>query len=600
MNQHDAETIKKEVFTRKNMLIILLILVVLGIFLRSIVGNNASPSPDAINFGLHAIDFLNNGATSNQNQSPLWFALADIFYRIFGVTLFSASLTSIIFSALTILVVFLLANELFNKKIALIAAFLFTVSAFSLKMILMEMDATFTFFYLLSVYLFISKLFKKNKISLLSAVVFGLGVLSKPISLTLAPGFILVYLLYFIKNKDKRKLLINSDNIKRAVLSILIVILLFMPVLIYNYLLFKEKGLTDVMFARFFGTSMDFYASIAHTMQPFSINSLVTKGFSTSLSFFYARDPLIFLLAILGTGISIIKKNFKSLVLILVFVPTYLFLSGTSLLDNHFVVFAPLFSILAAMPLFYLFKKIKKKYIIIPILLLILIFNLYVVKDVLESQSAVGKLRDFAIDNIDDSSLVLTDNRIYGGRTAWMFNDKHYLEVSNLNLVLTELSKSPSQPLPIKTFFVECAADDCGWGTIKAGPLNDSMESLIPSFSENAINVHNFGPGGGDQPSNVETYFRVYEGNMIAKPEILDLADQTHIWFFYPVRWKLKDRIYDSYTTEGFIDKTLDFIAHLVLYISVILAFLSIIYTIYLVSKLNDAEEGNAGKDSLL
>ena len=126
------------------------------------------------------------------------------------------------------------------------------------------------------------------------------------------------------------------------------------------------------------------------------------------------------------------------------------------------------------------------------------------------------------------------------------------------------------------------------------------MESLIPSFSENAINVHNFGPGGGDQPSNVETYFRVYEGNMIAKPEILDLADQTHIWFFYPVRWKLKDRIYDSYTTEGFIDKTLDFIAHLVLYISVILAFLSIIYTIYLVSKLNDAEEGNAGKDSLL
>ena len=128
---------------------------------------------------------------------------------------------------------------------------------------------------------------------------------------------------------------------------------------------------------------------------------------------------------------SIFKKNLKVFFLILIFLPTYIFLAGTSLLDNHFLVFVPLLSILAAIPINYVSAKFNIKYLLL-ILLIIIIFNLYLVNDILLSKSAVGKLRDFTIDNIDDSSLVIVDSRIYGGRIAWIFNDKHYVEILNI------------------------------------------------------------------------------------------------------------------------------------------------------------------------
>ena len=112
-------------------LLYIFLLIILGFTLRALIGGHIAPSADETVYGTHAINFINSGAVSNQNQSPLWFFLADFLYKIFGITLFSARLTSIIFSTLTILLVFLLGKELFNKKIAVLAAFLFTISGFS-------------------------------------------------------------------------------------------------------------------------------------------------------------------------------------------------------------------------------------------------------------------------------------------------------------------------------------------------------------------------------------------------------------------------------------------------------------------------------------
>jgi len=582
----------KEQFKRnKKIVIILVTLLFFGLVLRAIMGNNLSPSPDETVYGTHAIDFSKSGAISNQNQSPVWFYLADIFYKIFGVTLFASRLTSIIFSTFTILVIFLLAKELFNKKIALISSFLFAFSAYSLRIIQMEMDATFTFFYLLSVYFFLSKLFKEDKISLLSALFYGIAVLTKAISIMLAPGFFLVYLVYFLRYNEKRKNLVSKENIKRALFSLLIVFILLLPILSYNYLLYKEKGLTDIMFARFFGISIEIFEGIAPTMQPFSLTSLVQDGLRASFLFFYRHDLLLLSLSFLGFIYYLLKKNLKVILLVLTFLPTYFFLSGTSLLDNHFLVFVPLLSLLAAFPLHYLFQiKFHIRYLFILILFVIAFFNVYSLRDILGSTSAVGTLRDFVIDNVDESTLVIADNRIYGGRIAWMFNDKHYVEVLNLDPILNELKKSPTSSVSIKTLFIECAADDCGFGTIKEGPLNDSMESFSTHFKEKARKIREFGPGGGDKPEGVYPYFEVYESRILAKPEILNIVDQTHIWFYYPVRWNLKERIYDSYTPISFFDKSFDFIATLVLYLSVFIALISPLILVYLTYKnINDS-----------
>ena len=572
----------------KRVTLILVLLLIFGFVLRSIVANNLSPSADESVYGTHAINFFASGATSNQNQSPVWFYLADVFYKIFGVTLFSSRFTSILYSTFTIIIIFLLTKKLFDIKTALIASFLFTFSSYALEFTLMEMDATFTFFYVLSLYFFISKLFEEDKISLLSGLFYGIAVLTKAISIMLAPGFVLVYLVYFLRHKEKRKVLVNRNNILRALIVVITILVFMTPILSYNYLLYKEKGLTDIMFARFFDVSEDFYSSISPTLQSFSPSLLIEKGLKQSFIFFYEFDPLILFLFLTGVLLSLFKKNLKMMLLILAFLPTYLFLSGTSLLGNHFLVFIPLFAIGGALTCVFFLEKLKnnktKKYALIFFCILFISFNLFSIRDILTSQSAVGQLREFAIENIDEKTLVLVDNRIYGGRTAWLFNDKHYLEVSNIDAVIKAAENLPTQEIQIKTIFVECSANDCGWGTVTQGPLNDSMELFSAQIKDSAKKVAEFNAGGGDRPIT-KPYFEVYGTTSSLKPEVLEIVDQTHIWFYYPVRWQLKERIYDSYTPKGFIDKSIDAFAKLILYLALTIALLTPLFLIHRIYK---------------
>jgi len=566
-------------FFKSKVFLYLLLIIFVGFILRVIVASHLAPSADEAVYGTHAINFINSGQVSTQNQSPVWFFLADFFYKIFGISLFTARLTSVIFGIFTILVIYLLAKELFNRKIALIAASLLSISAFSIRYMVMEMDVTFTFFFFLSAYLFVKDLLRKNRISLLSAVFLGIAILAKAISFMLVPSFFLIYLIYYIKNKDKRNVLIGKNNIKRGLLAIIIVLILLLPILAYNYLLYKEKGLADVMFARFFNVSKDFYASIASTIQPFSFSGFFTN-IHAPIKTIVHYDLIIPILSLIGVIIAIAKKRFELLILLSLLIPVYVFITGTSLLGNHFVVFLPILTILASVPL----SRIKKKEILVLILIIITIVNIFTIKDSITSKSAIGKLREFAATNIDDASLVIADGRIYRGRIAWMLNDKHYVEASLLGQVFSSLENTKTKNIPIKTYFVECVKDDCGWGTIKDQPeFNQSMEDLVNQFRE-AKKIDIAGGGGYDEIPG-EIYFRVYEATIDAKPGILQEVDKTHQFFFYPVRWTPKEVIYDTYTPKTFFDKSIDSFSRMALYLAVIIALLSIPYTLYLILK---------------
>ncbi|MEK6951729.1 MAG: glycosyltransferase family 39 protein [Nanoarchaeota archaeon] len=564
------------VFDKDKTKILLMVALILAFVLRFWAAATTQPFADDLVYGTHAINWLSADATSNQNQSPLWFALADIFYRIFGVSLISGRLTSIIFGSLTVLITFLIANLIFDKKVAIISSFLLAISSFHIKHQVMEMDMVFAFFTLLAAYLFLEKLKKENKISLLAFLFLGLAILSKSIPITTLPGFILAFVLYYLYKKEDRKQLLNNQNKKNLLLGIIILFLLLLPLISYNYLLYKEKGLTDVMFARFFDVGMENFASIQETLPSFSFERFFEGLKTTIFSFFIKFDSIIFLLGAIGFFISFRKKYPFNVMLVSIFIFTYIFLTGTSVLSNHYVFMPPVYAIFAAIPLSWLTKKIKLKYILSIIVLLILLINIYTISDSIFSKSPTGQLRKFANSEIGDDSLVIMDSRTYIGLTSWTMNDKHYIDASLLPQIIEETNKLNTKEEQINTFFIECAPDNCG-GVSVSPSLNESMEKLILQFA-NPIKV--IYSGGGDGDSTIP-YFKIYQATLSQKPQILNLVDQTHMFFFYPVRWALKDQIYDSYTPRGVIDNSIDLTAHLIMYLAILLSLLSPVFLVY-------------------
>lgn len=110
---------------------------------------------------------LSNGYSTGVHQW-LWYYIAAFSLKVFGFKEIALRFPSVIFGALTIIAVYLLAKKLFNHQVALISAFL--VSFLKLEIVYSRQAIPYQavqFFYLLSFYLFISflEIFDRGKIS---------------------------------------------------------------------------------------------------------------------------------------------------------------------------------------------------------------------------------------------------------------------------------------------------------------------------------------------------------------------------------------------------------------------------------------------------
>ena len=573
-----------DIFFSKSNFKYLIILLIIALILRIIASVNIAPNADEVVHAPHAINFINSGKLQIMDEAPIWFFLTDLIYKIFEVNMFSARFLSILFGSLSILVIYLIGKELFNKRVALFASFLLTFSAYHIIMTLAEMDIAMTFFFLLSMYFLIKALkTNKNKLFLLSWIFLGIAILTKTIALMFIPAYVIFLIYYNLKNKSEVK--VSKKLFKTIFIFAIVIFVMVIPILTFNYLLYKDKGIEDLQFSRFLGFGKDTYASIEATLKPFRVNDLFLSyngrrpGLLDGISFYYVFDFVLFILAIFGLIIIFNRNKTFSLLLLLIFLFPFIFLSGTSLLPYHFAFGIPIFALLAANTLDFIIEKTKKiriKTKIITYLLLILILVssiLFINKQgVFSGKSEVTNIMSYNKDNIENDALVIVDTRIYRGRIVFMFNDKHYLEASQFNDAVGALKQSPQQETSIKTYFIECITDDCGWGTIAQQPdLNQSMEDLTDFFKNNSqsqvilTNTYN------------EPYFNVYQTNLLLKKDILDLADSTHNWFFYPLRYEPKEKVFDNYKTSNFLDKSLDIIAHFILYLEALIVSLSII-----------------------
>lgn len=570
--------------TKTNIFLILIFL--LALLLRIIAANSIDPNPDEMAYVINPLNMLSAGRLSTFLQSTLFSYLTDIGYQLFGFSAVTSRLPSILFSSLTVFVIFLISKEIFRgensaKKIGMAGAFLFAVSGYSIKSNI-EPDITAFFFIMLSLYFFIRFLKAKNFYLYFSAIALGLAVLSKILSIAILPAYIIFYFIY-TRKKDKslfkrteQGYSLNKPIFKTIVISALLFVLVFSPVLIHNYLAYQGSGVTDY----YFSTMLGIGENIAQGMggqTPWNTEHFTTVTKEKILQFL-RNDAILFCLGILGLIYGLKKKHKMTLLLLCSILSLWIYLAGRTGSDAHYVIFLMLLSLPSGMVFFLLGKKIKEKLSFqqtFPVMLIIVLaLSFFVLGEVLrQGPSSTILLREYAA-GIPDNALVVVDPLVYRGIGAWALNDKHYLEGQNFPELADQLSAITGMKTRVPFYYIECGRDSkCGWKPEDYARAFEFSESLSSHFRESMSLSATL------KGHDVIT-FHVYKGEIGIVPEVYDVIDQQQRFFFYPVGWKHTDNIPDVYRTAGSDGLLLKF-GFLVMYLNVLLALLSVLFVIY-------------------
>nr|QBM01225.1 hypothetical protein [uncultured archaeon] len=578
-----------------------ILIFVLGFVLRLINVLNGATSIDASGHALMAFDFASSGKLATWNQSVgLWYFLTDIAYKIFGVGNFGAKFVVLIFGSFSIIVIFLFVKEFFGKKAGLIAAFLLAVSPFHITETIPEMDVAALFFTLLAM-LFFVKALKQNKrlLFIFSGISLGAGILTKIYALLFIPALLLYAVYYAIKYKPEKK-----PFIKNIIIFLAVAFIFCLVPLTYNYLLYRDKGFTDYIFTNTLGIgkekSEQYYSWVVPYKHDYT-NFFFPGNYSKTPFFIYyfesvgTADILTILLVVAGLFLAILSKKKDYLILFFCsFFTVYLYLgSMVFLMTKHYLFLLILAVPFASLSLSKITEKIKIKYILAILLLLIFAFQLFWLFQYTNGQfyekSSMNELITYK-KSISEQSLIIWDSRIFRGIGTYIFMDKHYMESNYFSNLMSAQEQIQGEYLSQEVYFIECASDDCGWGTVKDQPeFNQSMEQIVDFFKNNSIVIKSIDGTGGLSYS-----YKIYKTNLQLKQGTLQLADSTHTFWANPVGYDKKIApIFDSYETHNLLDRLIDKIAHGIFYFSIFFSILSIFILLYLFISEDETDRRN-------
>ena len=572
----------------KKTILTLLLIFLLAFILRVMAASYVDVSTDEMVYSLLPLNIISAGRLGTVEQSPLYFYLADIGYMLFGgLSPLTARLPSIIFGSLSVFVIYLLSLELFrSEKAGLLSAFLFALSGYALEYNI-EMDMAAFFFALLSM-LFFLKALKHEKASFyyLAAASFGLAVLVKNIVALFVPAYVLAYFL----SKGKEKAL-TKDSLKAILLSVLIFLVILLPVFSYNYLVYKEKGITDYYFSNILGIGKTVHDGLQAKSWEFSrVVGVVKEKFTLMFKW----EAVLLLFGALGTILCLRKSEWKEkrtgVVLLwasLLFLIGYI--GGQTGSSSHFLWLPVVFSIFAGYGLWEVHEIMKQrlhfKYGLHLFLLAAVFLNILFFQGVFErydSASAIPFWR-FVHETIPEDAIVIMDPRIYRGNSAWVLNDRHYLEGTYLPQLIELAEKSPGARRNIPFYYIECGAGSyCGWKKEDFARIENTGKEisnfLMPSMEKTAElkGQHNL---------------IIYQGSISAPVSVYNAVDETHIFWFYPIGWK-GDKFIDNYTPKG-VGVWLNLLGYLMLYMDLFLALLAVPFSFYLVRKSENRSEPN-------
>lgn len=191
--------------------ILLFAIVALGLFLRVWRINEAPPGiyPDEAVNGEDALRALETGQfqwfyPANQGREGLFMNLIALCFKLFGVSALTLKLPAILFGALTVLGIFLLAKELFNRNVAFISAFLYAVSFWPLNISRISFRANMLPFILVFSFYFVFRALRTKKISdfAIGGFIFGLG-MHTYIAWRIAPLILIILLVSLVLTRKK-------------------------------------------------------------------------------------------------------------------------------------------------------------------------------------------------------------------------------------------------------------------------------------------------------------------------------------------------------------------------------------------------------------
>jgi len=321
---------------------------------------------------------------SFHDHPPLYFLIQHSSFIIFGDSLGAARLPSAVFGTLSILLLYFIAKRILkNEYGALIAAAIFSIThvhAWVSRSSLME--GVQLFFILLNILFFI-KFLENRKYFYLFGVTAGLMLLTKYTSLFLIP-------VYFIYAIISRRDIFKSVELYAATTMALVI---FSPVIYYNYELYKFTGHFDLQLAYLLGEETpEWRASFGKVQDPFSdigINMLAMYSIPFLVLFLLGVIYSIFSFKKLGNNWIIfgwLSIAFIDIMLVAIG-SAYRFLSLYSIFAVFFV----------ALGLYFIREKVADKYLTTVIVSAFLIYEVFFLVDGL-----FLTFPDFGVKKLDD------------------------------------------------------------------------------------------------------------------------------------------------------------------------------------------------------
>lgn len=190
--------------------VLLFLIIALGFFLRIYNIEQAPPGvyPDEAVNGEDAVNAINSGNyqwfyPANQGREGLMMNLIAFCFRLFGISVLTLKLPSIIFGTLAIFGTYLLGKELFNGRIGLISSFLVSVSFWAINFSRISFRANILPAVLVFSFYFLWKGLRTRAWTdfAIGGFIFGIG-LHTYIAFRIAPAILVVALLSLILTRQ--------------------------------------------------------------------------------------------------------------------------------------------------------------------------------------------------------------------------------------------------------------------------------------------------------------------------------------------------------------------------------------------------------------
>ncbi len=177
------------------------------------------------------------------DHPALVFAVQHFFMTMFGDNVGAFRLPSALLGVLSVYLIYLIGQRLYEKRVGLYAALLYAVTLNGIYISRTGMQEPYVIFFILLTLYFFLRALENEKYFFWSGITLGLGMLAKYTVFFAAAPIMVIYLLLYHRNVLKSK---------KLWLGILCFFVVISPSIIYNIELYRAVGHFDFQFSEIF------------------------------------------------------------------------------------------------------------------------------------------------------------------------------------------------------------------------------------------------------------------------------------------------------------------------------------------------------------